>query len=426
MSNTINVNYMSGMVNRYANTITRKTDGKNMTGIIENAVGKANSPKTKSSSGITLHMNDTSSDKKAITSIGFPNGGSVSVFEADKCSDSQYTVKYWDENGNETEYGINLQNIDSRNASYIEMLALTTNLDITGQTKNAFGDFVSAARGVNGDLDYDSFNIGKRYNFKALVTDFMDAQYTSGNNAGYLSVKRLNDVLEANEGIALSKKGEGVIESTQTRAVSKEDMTMEEYKQYISDKISSFPFHPSKAGESYSINISDAGFEAMKNDPEYEKWVLDDLKTCFAMPVPSWYQAMGGPSTYTIFNYGATKEEFSGQRFPVGVQGNKARFESSAENNFWTRRAESRKQVEAQMQKNTIRKKQMEEELEEKAAKKRYSHQHMMQDYYNEWLANNSMNISGRDMAASAGTSNTTIGAAISSYETSFVTADMI
>ncbi len=44
----------------------------------------------------------------------------------------------------------------------------------------------------------------------------------------------------------------------------------------------------------------------MKNDPKYEKLVLDDLKTCFAMPVPSWYQAMGGTSTYIIFNYGAS------------------------------------------------------------------------------------------------------------------------
>ena len=153
----------------------------------------------------------------------------------------------------------------------------------------------------------------------------------------------------------LSSKVETAGTLEETAAVSTKDMTMEEYKQYISDKISSFPFHSSKAGESYSINISDAGFEAMKNDPEYEKWVLDDLKTCFAMPVPSWYQAMGGPSTYTIFNYGATKEEFSGQRFPVGVQGNKARFESSAENNFWTRRADTKKQVEEHAQKRAIR-----------------------------------------------------------------------
>jgi len=30
--------------------------------------------------------------------------------------------------------------------------------------------------------------------------------------------------------------------------------------------------HPTRAGESISVTISEAGFEAMKNDPEYEAW----------------------------------------------------------------------------------------------------------------------------------------------------------
>lgn len=171
----------------------------------------------------------------------------------------------------------------------------------------------------------------------------------------------------------LSSKVETADAVEGTITVSTKDMTMEEYKQYISEKISSFPFHPTKAAESYSINISDAGFEVMKNDPEYEKWVLDDLKTCFAMPVPSWYQAMGGPSTYTIFNYGATKEEFSGQRFPVGVHGNKERFESSAENNFWTRRSEQKK-FQERANKKAAEKKELEEKWLQEAVEKRQAY----------------------------------------------------
>ena len=231
----------------------------------------------------------------------------------------------------------------------------------------------------------------------------------------------MSDAIEKTSAEKTAESGEAAAVKT----ISKEDMTMEEYKQYISDKISSFPFHPSKASESYAINISDAGFEAMKNDPEYEKWVLDDLKTCFAMPVPSWYQAMGGPSTYTIVNYGATKEEFSGQKFPVGVQGNKERFDSAADNSFWSRRAESKKQIEAQAQKKAMKKKQMEKELAEMAVKKRYNHQQMIEEYYNEWLANNSMNTAGYDLAMNVKTSNVTAGAATSLYEANFVTADI-
>ena len=214
-------------------------------------------------------------------------------------------------------------------------------------------------------------------------------------------------------------------EAAAVKAISREDMTMEEYKQYISDKISSFPMHPSQARNSYSINISEAGFEAMKNDPEYEKWVLDDCKTAFAMPVPSWYQAMGGPATYSIANYGASKEEYHGQMFPVGVQGNKERFDSAADNSFWSRRAETKKQIEAQAQKKAMKKKQMEKELAEMAVKKRYNHQQMMEEYYDEWIANNSMNTTGYNLEANVRTSNVTAGAATSLYEANFVTADI-
>lgn len=50
------------------------------------------------------------------------------------------------------------------------------------------------------------------------------------------------------------------------------------------DRISQIPMHPTRMSESISINISGAGFEAMKNDPEYEAWVLNDLRTGWAQP----------------------------------------------------------------------------------------------------------------------------------------------
>ena len=61
-----------------------------------------------------------------------------------------------------------------------------------------------------------------------------------------------------------------------------------------------------------------------------------------------------------------------------------------------------------------MKKKQMEKELAEMAAKKRYNHQQMMEQYYNDWLANNSMNTSSHDLATNARTTNVSAGAAIS------------
>ena len=75
------------------------------------------------------------------------------------------------------------------------------------------------------------------------------------------------------------REGSGsIVGNLKTGSVSAKDMTMEEYKQYIYNKISKIPMHPTRAGESISVTISEAGFEAMKNDPEYEAWVLNDLQ----------------------------------------------------------------------------------------------------------------------------------------------------
>ena len=216
-------------------------------------------------------------------------------------------------------------------------------------------------------------------------------------------------------------------EAAAVKTISREDMTMEEYKQYIFDQISSYQISPTRAGDQYSINISDAGFEAMKNDPEYEEWVLDYIQRDMSYPAPGWYTAMGGPSAYCILNFGASPEERTGSMFSAGYKGGQGTsiFNSHADNSFWSRRADNKKQIETQVYKKAMKKKQMEKELVEMAAKKRYNHQQMMEEYYNKWLANNSMNTFGYDLTANIRTSNLNAGTAISSYEASFVTADL-
>ena len=69
-----------------------------------------------------------------------------------------------------------------------------------------------------------------------------------------------------------SEASGSIVGNSKIGSVSAKDMTMVEYKQYIYNKISQIPMHPTRAGESISVTISEAGFEAMKNDPEYEAW----------------------------------------------------------------------------------------------------------------------------------------------------------
>lgn len=93
------------------------------------------------------------------------------------------------------------------------------------------------------------------------------------------------------------------------RIYSTADMTMEEYKQYIYDKIVKMPVDHSQVQDAVSINISDAGFAAMKADPEYEKWVLDTIRRDLSAYYP-W--GTMGESTYRSHYFGAKKEDYKG------------------------------------------------------------------------------------------------------------------
>lgn len=130
--------------------------------------------------------------------------------------------------------------------------------------------------------------------------------------------------------------------TTESRAVlSVEDMTMEEYKQYISDKISQIPIHPSQAGWQWHIDITEAGFEAMKNDPAYEKYVLDTIRTNFSFQDPF------GSRTYSILHFGATKEEARGEIMSYDSPAIPHRREKS----FWERRMERSRMYQKQFEK---------------------------------------------------------------------------
>ena len=169
----------------------------------------------------------------------------------------------------------------------------------------------------------------------------------------------------------LSSKVEITGTLEETAAVSTKDMTLEEYKNYIHETISSFPLCSDKMGDYFSINISDDGFKAMQDDPEYEKWVLDDLKTAFATPMPGWARAIGG-TKYQVVHYGATKEECHSTSWWTGYQngsGGKV-WEAQSKGSFWTKRGEQKK-VQDKIDKKVAEKKELEEKWLQEAAEKR-------------------------------------------------------
>lgn len=96
-----------------------------------------------------------------------------------------------------------------------------------------------------------------------------------------------------------------------------EAMTMDEYKEYIRERILSLPMHSSHMQDTISVIISEEGFEAMKKDADYEAWVLNDLRTAWTWDNP-WARYMGG--AYSIIHYGAAKEECHAEMWNAGFR----------------------------------------------------------------------------------------------------------
>lgn len=124
-------------------------------------------------------------------------------------------------------------------------------------------------------------------------------------------------------------------------APEESDGSMEAYRQTIWEKISKMPLSATRKMESISIHISDGAFERMKNDPDYEAWVLHDLSVAFSQTNP-WVPVCGG---YSVFYVGETKEECRGEGWYPGFQnGNGEKlFREKTSGSFWERRMEGHK-----------------------------------------------------------------------------------
>lgn len=117
--------------------------------------------------------------------------------------------------------------------------------------------------------------------------------------------------------------------------IATEELSLAQYKQYIHELISQLPLHPSQEKWTYCISISDEGFMAMKNDPEYEKQVLDQIKASFSFYDP-WkstafvvlqFDTPDKPPRSTIMS--SASEEYK----------------NKAKESFWERRAKRHKQM---------------------------------------------------------------------------------
>lgn len=173
----------------------------------------------------------------------------------------------------------------------------------------------------------NTINLNYLTGLSASFPENSTVQRTAAQNSSFLSMAAQ---LRASE------------RSTTPTPSEKSDMSMEAYQQTIREKISQIPLSATRQMESISIQISDAAFERMKNDPDYEAWVLNDLREAFSQSNP-WVAAAGGG--YSVFYIGETKEQCHAEGWYPGYMGGQgtAMFEDKAKGSFWEQRMESHK-----------------------------------------------------------------------------------
>jgi predicted nucleic acid-binding Zn-ribbon protein len=127
----------------------------------------------------------------------------------------------------------------------------------------------------------------------------------------------------------LSEAREGV------KKISPQEMTLDEYKAYIEGELQNIPRNVTRYRDQVTVVISDAGYEAMQNDSDYEAWVLNGVRE--ELNFPDYLCCYPGTyGRYDVMEFGATKEDFRGHM--SAIHKNDSHNNLQEEETYWDRR----------------------------------------------------------------------------------------
>lgn len=173
--------------------------------------------------------------------------------------------------------------------------------------------------------------------------------YYQNNAATTKNTKNVNGT----EKFTLEKTG-----STQEFSEAEE---MELFKKEFYEDLSKVTNHSTVSNA--AVNISDAAFEAMKEDPQYREKVLSLIKR-------DWGDSYAPRNCSVMITVGATLNEYRADSWPVGYD---SEFDVRSQNSFYKRTSEKKDRqkelVAAYLEKQAQAKKQQQELLDEKIAK---------------------------------------------------------
>ena len=92
-----------------------------------------------------------------------------------------------------------------------------------------------------------------------------------------------------------------------------ENMSMNEFKDVMSEVIAGIPHHATRPYDEETVLISEEGWENMKKDPDYAAYVVGLLQEdrSFANP----FFALGDKGSYIVQHFGASPEDYHGVGF---------------------------------------------------------------------------------------------------------------
>ncbi len=185
--------------------------------------------------------------------------------------------------------------------------------------------------------------------------------------------------------------------------VSREDMTMEEYKAFINGLLNSIPFDATRIYDKEMISISDAGWEQMKHDPDYEAWVLGYTVENRSVRNP-FFGWPGASGNVYVEKFGASIEEHIGQS--VGTSGpGSSSSNVKNEKSWWEKRHEKMEELLEEQTKKALKKAQAQRVLEQQYyLNSRLASQQRLQNFLSDGtqISNDMMHFQSGSMSALA------------------------
>ncbi len=168
-----------------------------------------------------------------------------------------------------------------------------------------------------------------------------------------METKRNTKNVNSADKFALEKTG-----STQELSEAEE---MEQFKKEFYEDLSKVTNH--RTVSNAAVNISEAAFKAMKEDPQYREKVLSLIQR-------DWGDSYAPRNCSVLITVGATLNEYRADSWPVGYD---SEFDVRSQNSFYKRTSDKKDRqkelLEEYLEKRAQAKRQQQELLDEKAAK---------------------------------------------------------